>query len=461
MSKNPPKSQANLSRKHQDRLHREQTQTRWIIIVSVVVLVLVVAIIGYGILEQRYFRWQRAVAIVNGQKISANEFRAFTKYYRNSLIQQADRTFQLASMFSGDPNAMSSFGEQLVQLSDELETFRAGNQALDQLINDKIIRQQAEERGITISPEDLEKAVQEALQYYTEGTPTPTPTFAPDPTSTLSATQLAMIPPTPTTAPTEAITATEGTTTTEPISATLTVEPTLEPTQVITQTPTPRPTATPFTFEAYQGAYATLIANLETIEIPEETIRYVIESRLIQQKLQEQVIGSVDCTDEQVWAQHILVADESLAKEIRQRLEDGEDWSSLAAEYSTDSSNKDQGGDLGWFGKGRMVAEFEEAAFSLTEPGQISEPVKSQFGWHIIRLVGRENRPLSASECSQLPDQKFAEWVQGIRDSSEVEIKDFWQEIVPLNPTLSSDIQQAVQGLRGAQIPSQLPTPAP
>jgi len=74
------------------------------------------------------------------------------------------------------------------------------------------------------------------------------------------------------------------------------------------------------------------------------------------------------------------------ANMIYQELMDGEDFAVLAAEFSQDPSNAEQGGDLGFFGRGRMVPEFEEKAFTM-EVGEISEPVKSQFGWHIIELT--------------------------------------------------------------------------
>lgn len=82
---------------------------------------------------------------------------------------------------------------------------------------------------------------------------------------------------------------------------------------------------------------------------------------------------------------HILVSNEAQAKEVLEKLNKGESFAKLAEQYSMDGSRK-RGGDLGFFGRGMMVREFENAAFAL-EKGQVSGIVKTQFGYHIIKRL--------------------------------------------------------------------------
>lgn len=133
--------------------------------------------------------------------------------------------------------------------------------------------------------------------------------------------------------------------------------------------------------------------------LTEDKLKEDIKERLIINRLLESEISisedemkdyfdqntSSFAQEEQVKASHILVDSEEKAKEVKDKLNQGEDFTKLAKEYSIDSANKDQGGSLGFFGRGDMVAEFEDAAFAL-EPGSISEPVKTEFGYHIIKV---------------------------------------------------------------------------
>lgn len=97
-------------------------------------------------------------------------------------------------------------------------------------------------------------------------------------------------------------------------------------------------------------------------------------------------------TTDRVKASHILVKDEALAKDLHAQIQkDPSKFEELAKEHSIDRSNSSKGGDLGFFGRGRMVKEFEDAAFALSEDGQLSEPIQTRFGWHVIKRTGRED----------------------------------------------------------------------
>jgi peptidyl-prolyl cis-trans isomerase C len=102
----------------------------------------------------------------------------------------------------------------------------------------------------------------------------------------------------------------------------------------------------------------------------------------------------------EIHARHILLPTEAEAKAALARIKNGEDFAKVATELSKDPGG--EGGDLGWFTKDRMVPEFAEAAFKL-EPGQVSEPVKTQFGWHIIKVEGKRMKTFPTFE--QIKDQ--------------------------------------------------------
>lgn len=135
---------------------------------------------------------------------------------------------------------------------------------------------------------------------------------------------------------------------------------------------------------------------------------------------------------EQVKARHILVEDEETAKSILKKLESGEDFAEIAKEKSSDSGSKDKGGDLGFFERGVMDASFEEAAFNLGI-GETSAPVKTMFGYHIIRVEDKKPERLAAFEevrddvRKQVIKQKSkltSEVLSDLKDAAQIKIND-------------------------------------
>lgn len=106
--------------------------------------------------------------------------------------------------------------------------------------------------------------------------------------------------------------------------------------------------------------------------------------------------------EQEVHARHILVGDENEAKAVLADLKKGKSFEEVAKEKSKDPGSKDKGGDLGYFTKDQMVPEFAEVAFKL-EKGQLSDPVKTQFGWHILKVEDKRNRPVP--EFDKVKDQ--------------------------------------------------------
>ena len=153
-----------------------------------------------------------------------------------------------------------------------------------------------------------------------------------------------------------------------------------------------------------EAAIATKLADDPAFE---EQMQYVRRRLLREQYFEKQLKGAVSEADakkiydqrvaqlkpeDEVEARHILVDSEEKAKELLAKIKAGGDFAELAKENSADTGSKEKGGMLGYFGRGQMIPEFEKAAFTMTK-GQVSEPVKTTYGWHIIKVEDRRRKP--------------------------------------------------------------------
>jgi len=448
------KKEERVSRSPQARSLREKNQSRWIIIGFIITVVFIVGFAGYALLYETVLKNFIPVAKVDGTKIDNEYFKDRVRLERNAYIQQYQMLSAQYQMFADDPSASEYYLQQLAQVQQTLDSEESvGESILDRIIEDQVIAEEAAKMGISVSDEEVENEMQGLFGFFPGGTPTPQPTPTIYSTPTLTSLQKNLLDYTPTpiqiqpniledqTSPTP----TEETT--EPMeedAASPTdseAQPETEPTATITPiaaTATLTPTATVYTEEIYQSNYQDYLKDLEAINVRESSLRKYLYFYLLKQKVQDEVVRDVSPIQEQVWARHILIKTKAEAIIVLSRLENGEQWAAVAADVSIDTSNKDNGGDLGWFSRGQMVAPFEEAAFDLSI-GETSQPFETDFGWHVIQVIGHEQRPVSNEEYQNILSTKFDEWLEKNRDSYQIKINEVWRDLVPKEPTIPEE----------------------
>lgn len=160
-----------------------------------------------------------------------------------------------------------------------------------------------------------------------------------------------------------------------------------------------------------------------------EYFRKYVDTAITKEELQEayeEQIGKAPARD-QVHARHILVKEEAEAKAVIKELDGGADFAELAKKKSTGPSGP-TGGDLGYFGSGQMVPAFEAAAFGLDKGAHSKEPVKTKFGWHIIKVEDKRQEPKPTFEQVEkelrglVSQKKFAELLDGLKAKAKIEI---------------------------------------
>lgn len=458
------------NKKHIARLERERRQTRMIVWTAGAVVVIVLGLIGFSLLNEKYLQPRQPVARVGEEEITTTQFQARVRLQRDQVINQYMQYSQFGQMFGMD------FSAQLQEIEYQLSESGAevlGQNVLDSMINEILLRNEAVKLGITASEEEIQERVQEVFDYYPNGTPTAsiTPTEVVMPIISDEQAAIVTITPTPTLElpPSETDASTPLPTTTVDPNATATVtldpsftatatqeptaslEPTSTPPATLTATPsftetpaptsTPEPTATPYTKEAFDTNFTTGMESFSKVGITETDYRKLIELDILRTKIMEYLTKDMKPFEEQVWARHILVEDEETANQVRERLLNGDDFAVVASEISKDSGNSETGGDLGWFGKGAMVPAFEEAAYSQ-KIGEIGKPVQTDFGWHIIQVIGHEDRPLTADQFDQAKQTIFDNWLIDLRTKADeaglVETFDIWMDRIPMEPDLAA-----------------------
>lgn len=419
-ARGPTRRQIALSRKE-----REQLRTFYLALGLVGVLIIIVLAVG---LVQTYIIEPNApVAIINDKEIVTKAYQQRVQYERFLLEQQLNQLLQQqASLPEDNDDQFSQFlRNQYQQLTNQLLQQRTivDRQALDNMIADELIAEEAARRNITVSEEEISESINLALASQTGGLTEAAASETSTARAEASATA-ALWTPTPTFTPSPTLTVTETIT-----------EPTVTPAD--TATPAPTPTFNIVDTETLADQYRQWLDTLaQEVGLDEAEYRQLIQKTILQDKVRETIGDELPRFAEQVRARHILVETEDEAKEVIERLEAGEDFADLAAELSQDTGSAASGGDLGFAARGRYVTPVEDAVFTLPV-GQISDPIETQFGWHIIEVLEREmERELSPADYSRSQLTAYDTWLNNALNSADIE--DLWSaDKAPPDPFLN------------------------
>jgi parvulin-like peptidyl-prolyl isomerase len=415
----PPDGQ----RRRLSRREREARQRKALYISMTAVTAVLLFIVAFGALRNYYFIPHQTLATVNGHKIIRSDY---WKVRRNNLLDQLQQLQFQAQFGQGNAQQLQS---QAQAAQDEIKNIRTAlvdGTTLNTMVEDQIVLDGLSDIGVTITDADVNDTVAERFAPVPLKTPTPAPTLNPTKqatadAATAQATQTSVAIATAATA-----TFVTGATQTATASA-LTPTPNTPPTATAPPTETPVPTQTPTNEQARATSTATLGEFVKERQKDagmslDDYKRLITKPALARQRAREVLEAKTPTHGEQVHAYHILLPTQDAAKDARNRIvNQGQDFQAVAKELSTDTTTKPNGGDLGYFPRNIMVKPFEDVAFSLPV-GTVSDPVQTDFGWHIIMVTDHPaDKEFDDTVFRQLRDKQFSDWLTAEKNKAKVQ----------------------------------------
>lgn len=427
----------------------EREQLRLIYLGLGIVAGLIALVFIYGFVQTYYIEPNSAVATVNGTDIIVRDYRDRVRYERFLLEEQYNRIVQQRQELVDQGN------EQFVQFYDQLanqvlqQRSVVDQQTLDLMLDDRLLEAQAAAHDVTVSENEITEEINRFLASRIGGLTEAAASETVESRAAASATAEVWTP-TPTWTP----------------QPTLTTTADITPTATPADTPTPGPTPTLNVIAAGElsSQYNVWLNTLqENADIEASQYRNFVRLDILRDKMRQVIGEEAPRMAEQAHARHILIstafdppldedgepielspeeqaeAEEQLEAEAKQtadelveRLKNGADFAELAEQFSDDPGSRLEGGDLGFVTQGTFVAPVDEAVFGLPI-GEISEPIQSQFGWHIIEVLERAERELSAADYTQAQRDYYNDWLTELRADAEVE--DYWTPDIPPEDT--------------------------
>jgi hypothetical protein len=418
---------------------------------------LALIVLGGGLIYEYVVKPNQTLATVGAVSISRQDY---WKSRAIDLYEQALQ-FQDFAQFVG-PDQQGQYlalaEQSLAQLPAVWGSTDVDPASLEKMIDGQIFLQGMDDLGLEMSEDEIRTF---ALNRFS---PPGAPLIAPSPTATLTAERAAMAtstaaalfatplasPVAATPVSTTPVAGAPGTA--SPIPGT----PAATPLEGAPTAPaaTPNPQEARATAEAGFAQFADQVFPVAHLS-QEEYERLVAAPALARQKVSAALAATVGQSAPQVRAAHILLPTREEAEAARARVtEGGEDFATVARELSTDEGTAANGGALGWFTREEMVAPFAAAVFAL-EPGAISEPVETEFGWHVIQVAERDQeRPLTDLQINRLQQAAEERWLEEQRAGLGV------ISTLPPTPTpFAPDFEPPV-GAPPLPVPTPLPSPA-
>lgn len=423
-----------LKREYASRKEQEADIQRLIILVTIVVAVLVAVILVAAFAIDQFVVPNQVVATIDGQNVTVGDFQRrvrFERVIRNERINQEIANLVGAGL---DPNLLAQQEPYSTWLRELQVPEQLGSRVVDEIVEERLVRAEAAERGISVSEADIDQQINEFFGYDpeqlaligAEPTATPEPTITPTP----------FVSPTPSPEPTATPTleATAESTAEATAEATSEIAPTAFPT--IPAAPTIDATEITTLFNSTRDTFFAAIRR--DAGWSDDQIRSYFEYLALRKALTAAIAdeegegGTLHAN-----IRHILVATEEEAQDIIDALNAGESFANLARAVSTDQGSAQTGGEYTWAPVNNYVEEFADA-IREAEIGEIVGPVETEFGFHIIQVRGKENRELEGTAADQADDIAFFQWLEELRtgaeESGRVEVFPAWTENVPADP---------------------------
>jgi len=354
------KSTKGLTRKQQARREKERKIQRILTWVSIGVITLIVAVLGYGLVTELIIKARKPVARIDDVQISTKAYQSRLRYERLMMSLELAQYESYINQFDPNDETMQSFIQQLQFTASNLETQLSsdfattlGRQVLDLMIEEELVRKEAEARALTVDENAIDRQVEVMIGYDRDA---------------------------------------------------------------ITTTETLTDTTAPMTEAEFTETYSSFKSNvLEPSQLSEQAYRAMVEADLLKSQLQNAMTQDMQTIEDQVEITFLITSSEEAGQVLQNRINNGgEDPDAIIEELEADEDDQSSGFTLPWLPLGyissQLGQEFEQVAFN-TPVGRAADPILSGELFYVIYVEGHEERELSDDLLASAQEQYYNEWL--------------------------------------------------